>query len=148
MDERGRRRRTTIWIAVGVFALVLLGVALYATGEPSFCGTCHEMKPAVAGFESAPHAKLKSCFPCHAEPGPIGYLKAHIGDGLRDVYWHFTKRPDVAHGAKVPRQRCLACHADKFKDQSFVDAHPGSEQAYCPRCHRHQMHSQLHDELQ
>ena len=145
MDSRARRR-WTILVVVAVVVLAVFGVSLWVTGEPWFCASCHEMTPTVDAWVTAPHHKY-SCFACHSNPGPFGYLRAHIGDGLRDVYVHWTNPPELATGAVVPNTRCLRCHQKEFNSADFTNVHPVGPDTYCPRCHRHQAHSTLKDEL-
>lgn len=144
----GSSTRTWLWTAVatlGVIGLILVG--LYVTGEPAFCASCHEMQPEVNGWRAGTHKEV-SCFACHAAPGVVGYLRAHVGEGLHDLWVHFTRRPDkiVATTNAVPPSRCLACHSDAPqgdtpafpKAPEFPD-HPGKD-ASCPDCHRDQIH--------
>jgi nitrate/TMAO reductase-like tetraheme cytochrome c subunit len=150
LDEPGTRRRPAfwIWLAVGVVAFVaVVAVIFYVTGEASFCGSCHEMQPEVNGWRAGTHKDV-SCFACHSDPGVIGYLKAHVGDGLRDVWVHFTQRPEtiVVKGQIIPQSRCLACHGDKaqgkapaFPTPQTVFDHP-DRTSYCPECHRDSIH--------
>lgn len=140
-DPKARRNRRIIWGAAILLAVAALtAVALYVTGEPWFCATCHEMQPTVAGWRQGTHAKF-SCFACHSEPGPVGYLKAHVGDGLRDVYVHFTRRPERVQTSNVPPRRCLRCHDKDFGTDKLPPDHP-AKTADCGECHRDSIHGQ------
>ncbi|HEY3317965.1 MAG TPA: NapC/NirT family cytochrome c [Coriobacteriia bacterium] len=153
MERRGLDwHRPSFWIWTAVVAAAILGVmllALYFTGEPSFCGSCHEMKPEVNGWRAGTHKEV-SCFACHSNPGAIGYLQAHVGDGLRDVWVHFTRRPDkiVVNSPIVPQSRCLACHAETPKGKAPVyptqQAHPDHppKDSNCTECHRDKIHGE------
>lgn len=132
-----------MWLAIVLGVLVLLGVALEVTGQPWFCGTCHEMKPAYNGWVDGSHHvdERADCMDCHADPGLVGYFNAHVVSGLRDVYVHFIAgAPDVVTKSHVPQARCLKCHEKKFEDPQFASNHvPKTE--YCPDCHRNQIHT-------
>lgn len=141
--ERRSRGKLWIWLAVGaVFLVAFTGLALYFTGEPEFCRSCHEMEPAVDGWRAGTHAEV-SCFDCHSDPGIIGYLEAHVGDGLRDVWVHFTERPERVQDSNVPIPRCLACHEEAFAEDSveLPQDHPPKTE-YCPECHRESIHGE------
>ncbi len=123
-----------------VVAVLLLVISLEATSQPAFCEQCHEMEPAVAGWRRGTHSDV-SCFACHSDPGIIGYLKAKIVDGLwRDVRIHLTNPPKQVAESFVPIPRCMACHADEFREKSFLDIHPTGPDEYCPECHRDTIH--------
>lgn len=142
--DPGSRRKPIIWLAVGAVVLVaFIGVALYWTGEPEFCGSCHEMGPAVEGWEAGTHEEV-SCFACHSDPGAIGYLEAHVVDGLRDVWIHFTERPErVMEARRVPVSRCQACHDQPSGETPPFPAddpnHPPLD-SHCGECHRGTTH--------
>jgi hypothetical protein len=130
---------------VGAVVLVaLIGVALWWTGEPSFCARCHEMQAPVNAWTQGTHAK-QSCFACHSDPGVVGYLKAHVGDGLRDVWVHFTRRPSEITSANVPPSRCLACHANPTGKTPQIPPPPDHPErtANCPDCHGDSIHPGL-----
>lgn len=141
-DDEGTARRPlrrwTIVAAVAVLLTALAGVSLWYTGRPEFCETCHEMEPTVASWRAGTHARM-DCFPCHADPGPVGYLEAHVGEGLRDLVWHFTRNPDVARGANVPPERCVECHEDELRSDEVPEDHPGPAED-CAECHRDAIH--------
>lgn len=142
MTERpstpARKRRLAVWLAVtAVAATTFVGLFWY-TGTPPFCGTCHEVAPSVAGWRKAVHHEI-SCFDCHAEPGLVGYLKAHVVDGVRDVWTHFTERPDRVTDSYVPPRRCLRCHEDAYREDGLPRDHPPRTE-YCPECHRDSTH--------
>jgi hypothetical protein len=150
MERRPGGRRPAFWIWTSVIAVVVVGVVVgvfWVTGEPWFCATCHEMQPEVKGWEAGTHKEV-SCFACHSEPGLIGYLKAHVGQGLQDVWVHTTSPPAkiVPTPNAVPPERCLACHTDTKHDN--VPAFPSAAEfpnhppktADCPECHRDQIH--------
>ncbi len=151
MERRGLdRRRPAFWIWAAVAALAVAGgivLGLYFTGEPSFCSSCHEMRPEVNGWRAGSHSEV-SCFACHSNPGLLGYFKAHVVDGLRDVWVHFTQHPQkiVPTGEIVPPSRCEACHSlhPKGKAPPFPTApefpdHPDMK-SDCAECHRDQIH--------
>lgn len=140
-EPRPSRTRLWIWLAVAGALVVLLGVALEVTGQPWFCGTCHEMKPDYEGWRDGNHVEDAVCMDCHADPGIVGYFKAHVVAGARDVYVHFIKGPPATmKTTTVPPARCLVCHDKDFGSSDFPSDHPPKTE-YCPECHRDEIHT-------
>ena len=138
-DDRARRTRLLLILGgVVLVGVALLAVALEVTARPDFCASCHEMQPVVAAWRQGSHAKF-GCLECHADPGPAGYFKAHVLDGLRDVYVHVTNPPDRITKSYVPPSRCLRCHDKDFGTEKLPPDHP-PKTAYCPECHRDAIH--------
>lgn len=136
------RDRTRLWIGLGVAAVALIGltwVALELTARPSFCASCHEMRSSVQGWREGSHAE-NDCLDCHADPGVVGYLEAHVADGLRDVWIHFTQRPDTIRiPAEMSPARCLRCHEDEYRDEEVPSDHPDRD-SDCTECHGEGIH--------
>jgi hypothetical protein len=136
-----------IWLAALLAAVALVVVALEVTGQPWFCGTCHEMKPAYEGWVDSAHTAndddpAADCMDCHADPGIVGYFEAHVVAGLRDVYVHFIAGPpEQVADSYVPNSRCFKCHDEQFDDEEFLDDHPTGRDEYCAECHRDEAHT-------
>lgn len=139
-----------VWGGVAVSLVAAIGLGFWVTEQPVFCGrVCHEMAPQYDGWLASPHPDVR-CLACHAEPGPIGFLEAHVVDGARDVWVHFTQRPErITGGAHVPPPRCLECHADQFdaaqrgdgdeEEHPLPENHPDRD-SECPDCHYDEIH--------
>ena len=59
-----------VWIAIGglaVYVFVMFGPLAVEEriSKPSFCVTCHNMKPEYDAFNRGPHGNLDSCNACH-----------------------------------------------------------------------------------
>jgi hypothetical protein len=102
------------WLA-GVFGSLLVlvflftGVAAY-TDQPTFCASCHEMKPYVDAWARGPHSSTW-CVDCHVGKSYPARL-AHKFAALKEVVAHFSgdtrfPRPQVA---VVADGHCSACH--------------------------------------
>ncbi|MBE0475820.1 MAG: NapC/NirT family cytochrome c [Coriobacteriia bacterium] len=145
-------RGLLIWLGVGVLLIALVGGGFYVTEQPRFCSgrVCHEMGPSYDAWARSPHPEV-GCTECHAAPGPVGFLKAHVVDGLRDVWVHVTERPDrITEASPVPGSRCLhRCHREQFEafergarravENPLPARHPdrGSD---CAECHYDEIH--------
>jgi nitrate/TMAO reductase-like tetraheme cytochrome c subunit len=99
---------TAISLVAGVALFV--GAAVY-TDQPSFCASCHEMKPYVEAWAAGPH-KDTWCVDCHVSKSlPARF--AHKFASLKEVADHFSGRNTfpLSAQASVPSSNCSACHA-------------------------------------
>ena len=97
----------TFFIVIGMFFLVGFGT-IKATSSPSFCRTCHEIKPNAVAWTTSPHKEV-GCLACHAEPGAIGYYKRKL-QGIRELSVHLTTKEPVPR-ARIDANTCLRCHS-------------------------------------
>jgi len=81
---------------------------MHFTSQPSFCGTCHEMKSQVTAWSTGPHKDV-TCLKCHSTPGTVGYLTAKLS-GLHQLYTHLTNQVPSQIVANVDPKACIACH--------------------------------------
>ena len=152
----GDRKKLYIWLGIlGVF-LVIVAAGVYITEQSWFCGeVCHEMGPSYESWAASPHPNIR-CVECHVEPGIAGWFEGHVQDGLRDVWLHFTERPDRVTMAPepIPPEQCLGeCHGDQFdaaenaeetgEDDEAENALPGNHpprDSDCVECHYDEIH--------
>lgn len=147
MNTRVSSKRPLAVLA-GVATLVAVaGVgAVHYTSQPSFCGSCHEMKVTHSGWTKGSHVGT-DCYACHVDSTLAGHIYAKA-NGLRQVYVHFThEKVDMDRvTAKVPNQRCQRCHDTqnkaKFGDR-LVLAHAKHLEAKleCTVCHQTSGHA-------
>jgi hypothetical protein len=100
------------------------------------------MAAPVAAWRQGTHASV-DCMGCHSDAGVVGYLQAHVGDGLRDVWVHYTAPPSQITTAVMPPSRCLKCHtASPPKGTPEFPTNPDhpADTAFCPECHGSQIH--------
>lgn len=110
--------------------------AMHMTGSSKFCSTCHvKTDSGVRGeyntWERNIHSKVEvSCLDCHANPGVVGYLDAHVIAGTKSLLYEIfvpEKRivelltaasidPVKAEHA-APDAACLFCHSDEVNKQ-------------------------------
>ena len=105
------RARTVGYIITGVLvvAAVLAG-AVYFTGRPAFCGSCHEMATVHASWRYSTHADVADCLDCHAKPGLGNEILAHL-NGARYVWVKITGvREGEVFRAEIDNSSCLRCH--------------------------------------
>lgn len=129
MVERMRQRPVLFAIAGGallaLFLVQSVGSALKFADGPSFCGSCHSMKPYAALYSRSSHGSFRpefQCMECHGEVrvGEVknkffGVLYSHLRDGPPTVVAHFQGRAPKAEFDPdypvIPSERCLRCHA-------------------------------------
>ena len=157
-----------ILVGVGiVIAFPLFSVSYYTmvrTSTPDFCGSCHEIKPAVVAWRSSSHTNNASgvvvdCMDCHL-PAPqdtFDFFFAKTYHGIKDVAIHFftgeydrEKARNNAYGAFDNRE-CQKCHRNLLNmpykrgamlaHRSVLYARPGSEKK-CVDCHYDLVHSE------
>lgn len=110
MDARRRTARVLVWAGVVLGVVVVLAVAaLVYTGRPEFCRSCHIMEPRYVSWHRSVHAGKADCLDCHAQPGTIGEIRAHL-EGARYLYVLATGREQVILQAEIPQGTCVKCH--------------------------------------
>ena len=123
-----------IAIAVGLGIVITLG-ALEASSSPQFCGSCHEMKAYVVGWEESAHKNV-SCTDCHFEPGLVNYAKGKLG-AMKYLVKHFTQ-DEFDPQAVVLDTTCLHCHDGLLTDKTLKMDHSmvAEMEASCSDCHK------------
>jgi len=109
--EKPKRNFKKLLLLLLLSAIVLIGAAItgmHFTSQPSFCGTCHEMKSQVTAWSNGPHKDVP-CLECHSTPGTVGYVKVKLS-GLHQVYTHLTNQVPSQIVANVDPKACIACH--------------------------------------
>jgi cytochrome c nitrite reductase small subunit len=103
--------------------------------RPTFCASCHNMRPELRSFRTGPHSKLASCNDCHL---PNGDGVSHYGweavVGMRDAVEYFLlgRGGATAHASPSSKewiqQNCVQCHAKAVPHMK--------KDRYCWDCHR------------
>lgn len=138
--------KTKRWVIIAASIIVILflfsAVGFYVSGKPTFCNSCHIMKPFYNSWKKSVHPKEAACLNCHADPGFIGEVKAHIG-GLRYVYVVLFKNPNPKYiRATVPNNRCLECHSVSKLNKVFEKHGDHIENGVsCTQCHDSFIHN-------
>lgn len=139
MSQRARRLFVWTGAVLGV-AILLAAGAVWYTGRPQFCRSCHLMETRYVSWSRSAHAGSADCLDCHAEPGVIGEIKAHL-NGARYLWVLATGREQVILRADVPEGTCVKCHpSDELPELDGADE-LGHEQHYdarvgCATCHK------------
>jgi nitrate/TMAO reductase-like tetraheme cytochrome c subunit len=109
-SERNRKIALAVVLLIAIGVVAFFPVAL-VTDQPSFCPTCHGMKPFYDAWQTGGHKNLW-CIDCHVEPGYPNRF-AHKFVALQEVYDQlFTHATFPNYNADMPNSRCLRCHQD------------------------------------
>ena len=159
--------KALILVAAGVIiAFPLFSMTYYTmvrTSTPQFCGSCHEIVPAVETWKLSTHHNNDSgvvadCMDCHL-PAPhdtFDFFYAKTMHGIKDLFVHFTmdeydreKNRKKAY-ATFKNNQCRKCHRNllhipnkrgaMLAHRSVVYARPGYEKK-CVDCHRNLVHN-------
>lgn len=124
------KRRRGVAVGLGLVGLGAVGFALshrvmMVTSSPSFCASCHEIRPAHRSWLMSSHRMndrgvVVKCIDCHLpEPSQfVSFFWAKTRHGLRDLYGHFLgdeydrDLAKVRARASIPNSRCQRCHED------------------------------------
>lgn len=149
-----------------VIAFPLFSITYYTmvrTSTPAFCGTCHEIKPAVAAWRASTHVNnahgfVADCMDCHL-PAPhktVDFFFSKTVHGAKDVFKHFTldtydreKNREAAY-ASFDNAQCRKCHRNllamphkrgaMLAHRTVLYARPGYERK-CVDCHYDLVHN-------
>jgi nitrate/TMAO reductase-like tetraheme cytochrome c subunit len=151
--ERSGRRpfwtRGRIVTAAVLAMFVLLGAGYYATSQPVFCGSCHEMRLRSADWKRGAHVTV-ACVRCHQPPRTWYEFPLAVIDRARlvggDLYAHvtgdYTDPVDERSAGTAPMSDavCLQCHDVNRKATSafrIIINHPehAKRNGSCVSCH-------------
>lgn len=102
-------------LAVGAGVLVAIFIYfLYYTTSPSFCNSCHIMKPYYDAWKTSKHNKV-SCVDCHYPPRAREALWAKF-QAINSVVQFVTKKYSSKPYAQIEDASCLrsGCHSTNF----------------------------------
>jgi nitrate/TMAO reductase-like tetraheme cytochrome c subunit len=121
-------RRAATWSRLAllalVFALAVLTpatlVAVEASSQPEFCGTCHIMDPYYASWQASPHSEV-ACIECHIDPGILGTVRGKF-QALSQLAKYVTRTQGTRPWAEVSDASCLrsGCHSVETLEGSIA----------------------------
>ncbi|MDJ0851689.1 MAG: cytochrome c nitrite reductase small subunit [Myxococcota bacterium] len=122
----------------GVFTFAYANGASYLTDDPAACANCHVMGEHLASWERGSHRSAAVCNDCHAPHALVPKYSVKAWNGLHHGLAFTTGRfPDAlritALNRSVTEGACRGCHAAIV--DVVDDAHGGSEEISCIRCH-------------
>lgn len=139
-DPGGRTWRYLLpSVLAGVVLTVGVAIAMTATDQASFCGSCHSMAEAALTHKTSIHAEL-ACNECHAPHNILVKIPFKAKEGTRDILATATSSiPDLIHPGEetkeVTQANCLRCHAATTSTVTM------QSKKFCTDCHRHVPHT-------
>ena len=123
----------------GIVVTVGAALAMTATDQASFCGSCHSMAEAAFTHKTSVHAEL-ACNECHAPHNLVAKIPFKTKEGARDILATVTKTiPDLIHPGEetkeVTQENCQRCHGATTSTVVM------QSKKFCTDCHRHVPHS-------
>lgn len=102
-------------LAIGMVIILVMAVggiaAIPLTNEPSFCASCHTIRPSYDSWVTSSHQGV-TCVACHVRPGVQGFLEDKVFAGIKDVLITFFGTPTEPYNleAHVDSSVCVSCH--------------------------------------
>lgn len=148
------------FIFIGFLSTAFTYRIMALTSTPSFCGSCHEIAPAVESWRTSSHAfnnfgVKATCMDCHLPPPErtLNFFFLKSKHGLKDVWAHFfhgeynrEEMQEKVH-ASMDNATCLNCHGNLLYIQSkrgamkaHRDALYSKPQRRCMECHAPLVH--------
>ncbi|WP_407313631.1 cytochrome c3 family protein [Desulfosporosinus sp. SB140] len=141
-----------IILGVGITLICLYAlfeIGYYATSDPFFCASCHEVKKYTTSWQSSAHKSI-NCLECHQPRGELGKFQAKAR-GLNYVFQHLTGDYTVPTRAVISDRNCIECHLDdnsafpktiKLKNTIKVNHYQTIKKSQsCIDCHRDTGHA-------
>jgi NapC/NirT cytochrome c family, N-terminal region len=132
-------------IVIGVLVIVLgvvVAMGLQYTSQPSFCASCHGVKPFADSWVDSSHAqKGVTCIDCHFEPGALGYIKGKTYSMIKLAEWALGKTDIKPEATKtVVVGACRHCHENP--QATFIPHfyHTDTANLACVECHSAVVH--------
>jgi nitrate/TMAO reductase-like tetraheme cytochrome c subunit len=108
LTPRGVRFATFgVGLAAGL-GLVAMVFAVQVSSTPTFCGSCHIMKPYYESWQTSKHNSI-ACVECHISPGITAEVRKKW-EALSMVAKYFTGTYSTNPWAEVDDAACLRCH--------------------------------------
>ncbi|MEK7721708.1 MAG: NapC/NirT family cytochrome c, partial [Elusimicrobiota bacterium] len=133
---------------LGVLSLasivLLAGLAKFST-SPSFCKSCHIMKPYYQAWKTSRHNHVP-CVECHYPPGSYKTLLWKKFQALSQVVKYITRTYSSKPYAEVEDASCLSsgCHSTKLLEGKIISREKGIKFDHRPHLTEKRRDRQLH----
>jgi len=102
-------------LALGIVFVVF---AAQMSSTPTFCGSCHIMKPYYESWKRSKHGRI-ACVECHIAPGITSEIRKKY-EALSMVVKYFTGTYGTNPWAEVDDAACLRCHERRLLEGKEV----------------------------
>jgi cytochrome c nitrite reductase small subunit len=103
----------SLTLIVATLLVLALGgaVAIPLTNQPTFCASCHTIKPSYDSWTRSSHKDV-TCVDCHVRPGVSGFIQDKVYAGIKDVAITLLGTPTESYDLQshVDSSVCLGCH--------------------------------------
>jgi cytochrome c nitrite reductase small subunit len=103
----------SLTLIVATLLVLALGgaVAIPLTNQPTFCASCHTIKPSYDSWTRSSHKDV-TCVDCHVRPGVSGFIQDKVYAGIKDVAITLFGTPTEPYDLQshVHSSVCLGCH--------------------------------------
>jgi nitrate/TMAO reductase-like tetraheme cytochrome c subunit len=96
---------TGLLLGIGIVAI---GTGMEVSSRPTFCGSCHIMKPYYESWKHSTHKNI-ACVECHIPPGVGAELRKKY-EALSMVARYFTGTYGTNPWTEIDDAACLRCH--------------------------------------
>ncbi len=123
--------------------LILVGGIAYTT-SPSFCKTCHVMKPYFDDWSTSTHAEI-GCVTCHFKPGFWEMVVQRVATTKNIILYFVTGKGQIGT-SKPLNEICLQCHIAEKRVSTAGDLiiphplHVKLQGVLCIKCHTNLVH--------
>ncbi len=164
-----RLLRPLLFVVIGmVLAVPLMHVgyqAMVVTSTPEFCGSCHEIAPAVRAWRASTHVNnqrgiVADCMDCHLPPpeNTLQFFAMKTYHGMKDVTFHVLEgvegydKEEARQGVydEVTNDTCLRCHENitamphsrgaMLAHRAVLNPPPNGAEKTCLDCHYDLVH--------
>lgn len=118
------RKLAGMLLPAGILFVIVAAVGTVGMVEfsssPTFCQTCHNMKPYYESWRTSSHSEV-SCIECHIAPGVKGEAMGKI-QALNQLVKYVTRTYGLKPWAEVEDRSCMrsGCHSER-KVEGLVD---------------------------
>ncbi len=105
---------------IGCFIFSMIGFAKYST-SPSFCKSCHIMKPYYTAWENSSHSHV-DCVDCHYPPGKSKTVLWKKFQAMSQVAKYVTRTYSSKPFAEIEDASCLrsGCHSTRLLEGKVI----------------------------
>jgi hypothetical protein len=132
--------------AIALIVLVLLGLPVYSTVQPTYYERYPQLQARIAAWKLSTHGKI-ACYQCHMDPGVAGFL-VFAAKSIPAFYSQLIFGPRTQNLLSTPdTAACQKCHTGYRTVSPAGDlliphlAHVEVLHIQCPVCHKNLVHS-------
>lgn len=124
-------------VGLGGFTFVYAKGASYLSDDPAACANCHVMQEQFDAWSRSSHRSVAGCNDCHTPANFVGKYLTKATNGyhhsLAFTLGNFHEPIQIKErNREITEASCRNCHQPIIEQ---IDAHAGSREMSCVRCH-------------